>query len=91
MPAPLRPIAVASVWESLAHAIGTWRTRLSFALSAGLSIGAANPVGLWISLDHSYWAQLTILVLLRADILISANAISHLVSGTFSSSASSLR
>ena len=77
-----RPLAVEPVWQSLAHAIGTWRTRWSFALSAGLSIGAANLVGLWIGLGHSYWATLTILVVLRADMIDSADAISHRVSGT---------
>jgi len=78
----MRPLAVEPVWQSLAHAIGTWRTRWSFALSAGLSIGAANLVGLWIGLGHSYWATLTILVVLRADMIDSADAISHRVSGT---------
>jgi hypothetical protein len=78
----MRPLAVEPVWQSLAHAIGMWRTRWSFALSAGLSIGAANLVGLWIGLGHSYWATLTILVVLRADMIDSADAISHRVSGT---------
>jgi hypothetical protein len=78
----LRELAVEPVLTSLLRAIGAWRSRWIFSLAAGLSIGAANLVGLWIGLGHSYWATLTILVVLRADMLESADAITHRVSGT---------
>jgi hypothetical protein len=77
-----RPLTVEPAAQSLARATRAWRTRWSFALSAGLSIGVANLVGLWIGLGHSYWATLTILVVLRAEMADSADAIAHRVSGT---------
>jgi hypothetical protein len=75
-------LAVEPVWQSLSHAVHSWRCRWSFALAAGMSFGVANLVGLWIGLGHSYWATLTILVVLRADMADSADAIAHRVSGT---------
>src|SRR5215469_16981335 len=50
------------VLTSLLRAVRIWQSRWIFALAAGLSIGAANLVGLWIGLGHAYWATLTILV-----------------------------
>jgi hypothetical protein len=78
----LRELSVEPVLTSLWCAVVAWRSRWIFALAAGLSIGAANVVGLWMGLGHSYWSTLTILVVLRADLLESADAITHRVSGT---------
>jgi uncharacterized membrane protein YccC len=77
-----RELSVKPVLTSLWRAVVNWQSRWTFALAAGLSIGAANVVGLWIGLGHSYWATLTILVVLRVDLMESADAITHRVSGT---------
>ena len=77
-----RPLAVQPMGAELRQAIGRWRCRWPFAAAAGMSIGAANAVGLWIGLGHAYWATLTILVVLRGDMAGSAEAITHRVSGT---------
>ena len=78
----LRELAVEPVLTSLLRAVRIWQSRWIFALAAGLSIGAANLVGLWIGLGHAYWATLTILVVLRRDMQESSDAITHRVSGT---------
>lgn len=78
----LRPLGVGSVWEAAKAAIANWRTRRSFALCAGFSIGAANLAGTWLGLGHPYWATLTMLVVLRSEMAPSADLVADRVLGT---------
>lgn len=77
-----RQVGVEPALLSLGRALRLWRRRWSFALAGGLSIGAANLVGIWVGLGHAYWATLTILIVLRDDMTESAEAVTHRVSGT---------